>query len=186
MTEQMSEKFPLLFRLQELKKVARQNHVNGRPENPAEHSWGVAMLAVLFHDLVPDVDLAKALKMSVVHDTCEIGIGDVCHYDVKDHEARSRLEYANVSNLFRNNNDICTLWEEFEASETLEARYVQSLDKIEPVIQNITEKGLSWKRHRRSKSTVLNYKLQFVLPELRSLLIELVDIAVELGYLLDE
>ena len=40
------------------------------------------------------------------------------------------------------------LWDEFEASETPEAKYALSLDRLQAVMLNLATDGGSWKEHR--------------------------------------
>ena len=178
----VNNKLDFLFNIQKLKHIKRQNIVQNRYESVAEHTWGLAMLAMLFHKEYPHINLEHALTMALIHDLGELEIGDVSVYDITDEKERQDAERKSINKILQDYPFLCSLWEEFESNKTPEARYIQSLDQLEAVIHNITEEGKSWKKYERAKDTVHNYKLLHVSSEFHPLLEKLMHIAEQRGY----
>jgi putative hydrolases of HD superfamily len=166
-----------LFKLQKLKHIKRQNIVQARPESVAEHTCGLAILAMIFHKEYPFINLEQALKMALIHDFGELEIGDVSIYDISDEKERQNIERKHIKKILQDYPVLYSLWEEFESNKTPEARYIQSLDQLEAVIHNITEDGKSWKKYNRTKDIVRNYKLLHVSSEFHHLLEQLMYVA---------
>ncbi|CAH8210537.1 hypothetical protein VAEKB19_3780084 [Vibrio aestuarianus] len=79
MDPRLGQQLELVMELDRLKSVLRRTRVksaDGRLENSAEHSWHVALMAVLMeeHSNQP-VDIAKVIKMLLLHDIVEIDAG---------------------------------------------------------------------------------------------------------------
>jgi len=116
---------------------------NGRQESVAEHCWQMALVAILVHgSLEHPIDLEKALKMIIIHDLVEAEAGDVPFFETGPHkEAKSSLECEAIENIRRmlgdeTGDEIYSLWHEFEAGETAEAKFVKALDNLEVQIQH--------------------------------------------------
>ncbi len=135
-----------------LKRILRRTSLIGgdRRENSAEHSWHLAMMALVLaeHANAP-VDLLHTLKLLLVHDIVEIDAGDTFAYDVQanlDKEARERAAAERIFGLLPA--DQCTelsgLWEEFDARLTPEARFANALDRLMPALQNYENGGGTW------------------------------------------
>ena len=135
-----------------LKRILRRTSLIGgdRRENSAEHSWHLAMMALVLaeHANAP-VDLLHTLKLLLVHDIVEIDAGDTFAYDVQanlDKEARERSAAERIFGLLPA--DQCTelrgLWEEFDARLTPEARFANALDRLMPALQNYENGGGTW------------------------------------------
>lgn len=137
----MTDLRPLIDFLNEadrLKRVDRANVLmdNSRPENSAEHSWHVALFALVFAE--PGIDLGRAIAMILLHDLVEIDSGDhPIHLD-HDMEAVARAEAVAAQRLFGMLPDgaaFLKLWHEFEAASTPEARFAKRMDHIQPLFQ---------------------------------------------------
>lgn len=50
---------------------------NNRVESVAEHSWRIAMMALLLEDTFSDVDIDKVMRMCIIHDLGECFTGDI-------------------------------------------------------------------------------------------------------------
>lgn len=125
----------LLGKLKDLKRSGWVMKKVLAPESVADHSWGVALLAVL---LTPEgLDRLKCLQLAIVHDLQESIVGDITPTDGISREEKSRRECAAVALLAEKLNfpELTALFEEFEALETPEARFVKDLDRIEAVLQ---------------------------------------------------
>ena len=124
-----------------LKQLPRTGWVRSNVENPesvAAHSWGMAILALR---LAPkDVDLTKVLSMCLVHDLPEVKVGDLTPHD--DVSNKAELEHSAMKELAP---DWLALFEEYEAGESKEARFVKQIDKLDMGLQAIlyqNEQGL--------------------------------------------
>lgn len=125
-----------------LKDVIRSAHTAcGRCESTAEHSWRLALLAAVLTPECPELDLRQVLLLCLVHDLGEVYDGDIPAVEQSDTAAKAAIELAAVDRLTallppQAAARIKTLWEEYEACETPEARWVKALDKAETIIQH--------------------------------------------------
>ncbi len=121
-----------------------------RCENDAEHSWHIAVMAMMFKDyFYAKVDIGRAVCMCVVHDLVEIYAGDTFAFDAKGNEDKTEREIAAADKLFAQLPDeqgkmIRGLWEEFDAMETDDARYAACMDRIQPLLHNTLTDGHTW------------------------------------------
>ena len=110
-----------------------------RCESVAEHSFGVAVIALLLVEQESqNLDLLKILKMCLIHDFGEIFAGDFIPDDPITPEQKHQLEKNSIVQVFRylpNGEDYLSLWEEFEQGETPEAKVVRQIDKLEMALQ---------------------------------------------------
>jgi putative hydrolases of HD superfamily len=121
-----------------------------RHENDAEHSWHLAMMAlILLEHSNEKVDLLKVLKMVLIHDIVEIDTDDVFLFDtVKDHD-NADDELVAAKRIFgilppEQAGELLEIWQEFEAGETAEAKFAKAIDRFEPILQNHSNHGGSW------------------------------------------
>ncbi|MTH36319.1 HD domain-containing protein [Paracoccus limosus] len=125
-----------------------------RRENSAEHSWHLALYAlVMAGEAGPGVQIGRVIRMLILHDLVEIDAGDVpihaqngqAHHSV----AQMMAEDAAADRLFGMlpaplGAELRALWAEFEANETADAVFAKALDRAQPVMQNIASGGGSW------------------------------------------
>ena len=143
-----------------LTSVERLNRLidDSRPETSAEHSWHVALCAlVLAPHVAPDVDLGHVLEMLAVHDLVEIEVGDVPIYDSAARAAVALKESAAAPVLFDRLPEgarLLRLWEEFEAAESDEARYARAVDRLQPLLLHWAGGGKVWRRNAISRGKV--------------------------------
>tara|TARA_R110002110_G_scaffold40880_17_gene130491 strand:+ start:3668 stop:4813 length:1146 start_codon:yes stop_codon:yes gene_type:complete len=126
-----------------------------RFENSGEHSWHIALYAQILADQAgPGVDIARVIKMLLLHDIVEIDVGDVPIHsqdgtahgsaDILAAEAKAADRiFGLLPKILRD--DLHTTWTEFEANSTPSAKFARSLDRVQPVMQNIQCGGGSWK-----------------------------------------
>ncbi|MDP6779593.1 MAG: HD domain-containing protein [Candidatus Latescibacteria bacterium] len=185
-----------IVEIDRLKGVLRQTMVTGseRHENDAEHSWHLALTAVLLAEYACDeVDLLRVVKMVLVHDLVEIDAGDTFVYDTKAREDQQERERAAAERIFGIlpadlERDLWSLWEEFEARETPEARYAAALDRFQPILLNYHTQGAAWQRHGIRVDQVIerNAHMEAGAPALWAYVRRLIEDAVEKGYLAPE
>ena len=132
------------FEFNHLKQLFRQGWLlrgipSERCESVAEHSFGVAILAMFLAEIYPtELDLVKLLRMALIHDFGEVYAGDIVPGAKVSAADKHRLERQSVERIFANlpNGGIyIRIWEEFETGETPEARLIRQLDKLEMALQ---------------------------------------------------
>ena len=141
-----------LVELEKLKQVLRRTGpvAAGRRENSAEHSWHVAMAALVLAEYANEpVDVAHVVRMALVHDIIEIDAGDTFAYDPVanlDKAARERMAADRIFALLPSPQatELRALWDEFEVGVTAEARFANAMDRLLPVLQNYRNNGGTW------------------------------------------
>lgn len=131
-----------------------------RRENDAEHSWHIALMAMLFKDYAPDgCDISKAVQMCIVHDLIEIYAGDTFAYDPVANKDKADREKQAADKLFSQlpehlGKEFRQLWEEFDAMETPTSKYAAAMDRIQPYLHNTLTDGHTWVEGRPSVEMV--------------------------------
>lgn len=121
---------------------------NGEIEHVAEHCWRLSLMVYLIAPkLEHPVDLEKSLKLSIIHDLAEAVVGDIPAFDLKTDEDKKNKYLAEKSAIkeiceILGETDLKTLWDEYEDNQTLEAKFVKALDRLEAQIQH-NEAGVS-------------------------------------------
>ncbi|GGA73551.1 hydrolase [Flavobacterium palustre] len=122
-----------------------------RNENDAEHSWHLALMAIVLaqHSDEP-IDVLKVLKMVLIHDIVEIDAGDTFIYDSQKNHSNTDEERLAANRIFgllpkEQAEELIAVWEEFEAGETNEAKFAKAMDRLEPLLQNTSNNGGTWK-----------------------------------------
>jgi putative hydrolase of HD superfamily len=136
-----------------LKEVLRRTALIGgaRRENSAEHSWHVALAAVVLAEYAREtLDVAHVVKMLLVHDVVEIDAGDTFAYDLVGKASQAAREAAAAHHLFgllplEQGDALRALWEEFEACTTAEAKFANAMDRLLPALQNYANGGGTWR-----------------------------------------
>lgn len=135
-----------------------------RCENDAEHSWHLAMMAlVLAEHSNESIDVLKVVKMVLIHDIVAIDAGDTFIYDTEKDHSNTNEELAAAKRIFgllpaKQAAAFIAIWEEFEAGETAEAKFARSMDRLEPLLQNTSNGGGTWKEFDVPYEKVFNKK----------------------------
>lgn len=164
-----------------------------RRENDAEHSWHMAVCAMLFLEYLnePVNDMSRLLKMIMLHDVIEIYSGDTFAYgNITELSSQKERELAAADKLFsllpeEQAREFHSLWEEFEASNTPESKCARVVDTFMPVYHNYMTKGQKWRELRATKEKVLN-RCKWIKQgsdELYNFICDIIDDAVQKGYL---
>lgn len=152
-----------IHEIDKLKYIQRKTRLfnSDRRENDAEHSWHLAMMALILaeHSNEP-VDILKVLKMLLIHDLVEIDSGDVFLYDTIVNHDNTEAERKAAERIFgllpaKQAEEFTAIWEEFETGDTAEARFARSMDRFEPILQNVSNQGGTWTEHNVPYSTVM-------------------------------
>lgn len=190
--EKIQKQIKFAITIDEMKNIFRRNLIadGSRRENDAEHSWHLAMLAVLLEEYSAEkVNVERVLKIALVHDLIEVYAGDTFAYDAKGNEDKHAREVQAADKLFGmldpvQGAEIRALWDEFEAMETAESRYANAIDRIQPLILNYLTDGHTWKMGVTSAQI---YKRMDIIrtatPELWHIVEGIINTSIEAGIL---
>jgi putative hydrolases of HD superfamily len=156
LTERFDQQFAFLNEADKLKSVLRATTLcdGSRRENSGEHSWHLALYAMVLADQAAQgVDINRVIKMLILHDLVEIDVGDVpihsagglTHGSVETALAEAKAAdriFGMLPNDLRD--DLRALWDEFEAAATPDAVFAKSLDRVQPVMHNLASGGGTW------------------------------------------
>jgi putative hydrolase of HD superfamily len=154
MPSRIDAQLAFLTEADKLKSVLRATTLcdGSRPENTGEHSWHVALYALVMaeHAKRP-LQIDRVIRMLLIHDLVEIDAGDVPVHSAKaqDTAAQAAKEQAAADRIFGllppdQAATFRALWDEFEAAETDDAIFAKSIDRVQPVISNLETGGRSW------------------------------------------
>lgn len=138
---------------EEMDKISRRTKLadGSKRQNDAEHSWRIALMALMFKDYFDEeVDATRAAAICVAHDLVEIYAGDTFAYDAAANIGKEEREEAAAQKLFGQlPDDIArkfrALWNEFEEFKTPESRYANCMDRLEPFLNNsLSLTGGTW------------------------------------------
>jgi putative hydrolase of HD superfamily len=192
-SDRLARQLRFIVEIDRLKGVLRRTLITDRSrrENSAEHSWHIALAAVLLAEHASEeVDTARVVKMLLVHDVVEIDAGDTYAYDVAAHDDKEERERAAAARIFGllpedQEAELWALWEEFEARRSPEARFANAIDRLQPMIHNYVTEGEAWQHHGVVSGQVLerNRVMGDGAPALWELAERMVAEAVGRGYL---
>ena len=183
-----------VLEIDNLKGVLRRTWLtNGtRVENSAEHSWHLAVMVILLAEYAADekLNLFRAVQMALVHDLVEIDAGDTFVYDETAAADKAQREQAAAERIFgmlppEQRDELRSIWEEFEARQTPEARFAAALDRLQPILHNYHTGGKAWNAHGITADRVLarNQHMAEGAPQLWEYTRALVADAVAKGFL---
>jgi putative hydrolase of HD superfamily len=124
-----------------LKNVTRTSWTStGQQESVAEHTWRLCLMAAVLERAFPGIDMARLMKMCVVHDLGEAIGGDISA-TLQPPEGKATQERNDLLQLLAPlpsgaRDEIVALWDEYEAAVTAEARVAKALDKLETIMQH--------------------------------------------------
>ena len=143
-----AELIPILAVAEKLKCNTRHcDTSSGRRESVAEHSWRLALMAMLLEGEFPEADMNKVIKMCLIHDLGEAFTGDIPTFEKnRDHEKVEKAAFdAWVRTLPEDiGPEFQSLLSEMETLQTQEAKIYKALDKLEAVIQHNESDIASW------------------------------------------
>ena len=160
--DRLAQQIGFILEIDKLKEIIRRSYlISGeRRENTAEHSWHLAMLALILveHSNQP-VDLLRVLKMVLVHDIVEIDAGDTFLFDtvgILDKADREQLAAERLFGLLPTDqaHELRQLWQEFEARQTAESHFANALDRLIPLLLNYQSGGRTWQENGISSDRI--------------------------------
>lgn len=193
-SERLEKQIQFITEIDKLKQIFRQNAVIGttKNENDAEHSWHMAIMAVLLSEYSgkKDLDMLQVVKMILIHDLVEIDAGDTFCYDEKGYEDKEEREQIAAKRLFSilpydQAKEVFELWREFETQNTPEAKFAACMDRLQPLILNYNTKGHTWQKPGVTSEKVLNRNklLEENAPDLWEYAKEIIEDSIRKGYL---
>jgi putative hydrolase of HD superfamily len=160
----LDHQIAFLIEADRLKTVLRQSTLTDRSrrENSAEHSWHLALMALVLAEYAPPgLDLQRVLAMLVLHDLVEIDAGDLFVYAPPDALARQEgAERAAADRLFGllppgQSERFRQTWDEFEERVSPEAKFARAMDRLQPMLINMVTGGGTWVAHGVTADQVL-------------------------------
>jgi putative hydrolase of HD superfamily len=163
--QRLKQQIAFIREVDKLKTIRRQTLLTdaSRQENDAEHSWHLALMALVLAEYAGSdgIDLLHVLRMVLIHDLVEIDAGDTYCYDEAGYTDKTQRETAAAERIFNllppdQAAETRTLWDEFEASRTPEAKFANALDRLQPLMHNVFTQGRMWQKHGIVKSQVID------------------------------
>ena len=153
--ERLKKQMDFILEIDKEKNIRRQTLISdaSRQETDAEHAWHLAVMCALLSEYANEkIDVAHTMLMVLMHDLVEIDAGDTYAYDEEGNKSKEERELKAADRIYNllppdQARMARELWDEFEAMDTPEARFANTLDKIPPVFLNDAAGGISWTRH---------------------------------------
>lgn len=155
MDERLKKQMEFSLEIDKEKNIFRQTSLSGhgRKENDAEHAWHMAIMAYILREYAnEEVDITKVMLMCLIHDIVEIDAGDTYAYDAEGLKTQKAREDAAKQRIFSmlpddQKTEFISLFDEFEQTESAEARFAHSMDNLQPLMLNNSNGGSDWIEH---------------------------------------
>ncbi len=165
-TENLLKLIEFIKEIDKLKYIQRKTKLfnSDRHENDVEHSWHLGMMAIVLAEHANKaIDMLKVIKMVMIHDIVEIDAGDTFMYDKQKNHSNTEEERKAAQRIFgllpsNQASELIAIWEEFEAGESEEARFAKAMDRFEPLLQNTSNQGGTWREFDVKYATVFEKK----------------------------
>ena len=187
----LEQQIQFIVEIDKVKNIFRQSYLTDgkRKENDAEHSWHIAIMAVILKEYADEtVDLLKVITMVLLHDLVEIDAGDTYAYDSEGASTKREREVMAADRIFGILPDdqktyFRSLWDEFEEYKTEDAKYAHLLDNLQPILQNDASGGKSWAEHGVKKSQIYkrNEKVKDISENVWDLVQTIIEKNVKIG-----
>lgn len=159
----IEKQFDFILEADKEKQITRQTRLSDgkRKENDAEHAWHMSLMCILLSEYANEkIDVLKAVSMILIHDIVEIDAGDTYAYDSEGAKTQHEREKTAADRIFAllpddQNFKFRSLWEEFEAGETPEARFARAMDNVQPAMLNNATNGIEWESRGIKLSQIL-------------------------------
>jgi putative hydrolase of HD superfamily len=191
----LAQQIAFILEVDKVKHILRKSKLfdGSRFENDAEHSWTICMMAMLLSEYSNfPIDIERVMKMLLIHDIVEIDAGDTFLYS-KDRQDAAEKELKAAERIFgllpaEQFNELVSIWREFEAKESNEAKFAAVFDRLEPLLQNYMTQGFTWKANSVTYEMVFkaNMHIKEGSTELWKFVQNLLEESVNRGYLAKE
>lgn len=189
----LEKQIQFIIEVDKVKNIYRQTYLAdaNRKENDAEHSWHLALSAILLREhMDEDTDLLKVILMVLIHDLVEIDAGDTYAYDSEGAKSKREREVKAADRIFGilpedQGTMFRELWEEFEEYKTADAKFAHLLDNFQPLLLNDASGGRSWAEHGVCKEQVCkrNEHISETSEIVWNKMLQIMDKHIELGNL---
>lgn len=150
--DRLLKQIAFIKEIDKLKYIQRKTRLfnSNRHENDAEHSWHLAMMALVLAEHANErIDILKVLKMVLIHDIVEIDAGDTFFFDTAKNHTNTDEELLAARRIFGmlpedQALDMIATWKEFEEGQSPESKFAKALDRFQPVLQNLSNQGGTW------------------------------------------
>ena len=193
--DRLQQQIAFMIELDKLKGILRRTKPVGmaRYENSAEHSWHLAMMAILLAEYADEpVDVGRVIQIVLVHDIVEIDADDTFVYDEEARRNKQAIEAAAAERIFGllpadQRDQLMALWQEYETRTTPEGRFAYALDRLLPLTQNYHNGGQTWQENgiRAEQVRRVNAPIGLGSQRLWSQAQAFIDDAVRQGFLPD-
>lgn len=165
-SKELLQQLDFIKEIDKIKYIQRKTKLfnSDRNENDAEHSWHLAMMVIVLANHSNEaIDVLKVIKMVLIHDIVEIDAGDTFIYDTNKNHSNTEKERVAANRIFgllpnKQSEELIAIWEEFESGETNEAKFARAMDRLEPLLQNVSNNGGTWKEFGVGYSKVYEKK----------------------------
>lgn len=192
----LEQQIAFIIEIDKVKSIFRQTLLadGKRKENDAEHSWHIALMAILLKEYAEEqVDVSKVITMVLLHDLVEIDAGDTYAYDTVGAATKREREVKAADRIFGMLPEdqgayFRKLWDEFEAYETADAKYAHLLDNFQPLLLNDASGGVSWREHEVKKSQIYkrNERIEETSKTIWAKMQEVIEKNIKIGNVKDE
>ncbi|MFN7239593.1 MAG: HD domain-containing protein, partial [Chitinophagales bacterium] len=153
-SNELIQQFEFIKEIDKVKSIYRKSKTfsGEKYENDAEHSWHICLMAmVLSRHSNDSMDVFKVIKMLLIHDIVEIDVGDTFLYS-ENRNAVFEKEKQAAKRIFgllpeTQKEEFFSLWLEFEEKKTAEAKFAGSIDRLQPILANFLNDGITWKEN---------------------------------------
>jgi len=153
--DRLARQLGFIIEIDRLKSIVRRAPLadGSRRENSAEHSWHLAVMAMVLAEHADEpIDVGRVVRLVLVHDIIEIDAEDTFAYDPTGYLDKAEREQRAAERLFGllpddQSAEFRALWDEFEAHRTLEARFANALDRLMPLLHNYLNEGGVWREN---------------------------------------
>ena len=162
--ERLKKQIAFCEEIDKEKFIGRQTYLSDgqRKENDAEHAWHMAIMTLLLSEYSNEkIDVLKTVSMLLIHDLVEIDAGDTYAYDSQAKKTQIQRELVAAERIFGilpddQKDKFRSLWNEFEAAETPEAKFARVMDNIQPAMLNALAGGKAWEEKDVALSQILD------------------------------
>lgn len=191
--DRLKQQMEFILEVDKLKNITRQTYLSEgtKQENDAEHSWHLALMALLLGEYSNEkIDTLRVMSMVLIHDIIEIDAGDTYAYDDAGNATKREREEKAAARIFGllpedQEKMMWELWEEFESSDTPESKFANALDRMQPLMLNDATGGRAWMEHDVAKHQILNRnkKVHEGSEEIWSWMEDIIDKNVKMGHI---
>ena len=161
--KRLDQQIEFILEIDKLKDIIRQNYLadGSRKESDTDHSWHLAVMCFLLAEYSNEkIDVSKTIKMLLIHDIVEIDAGDTYAYDKEGNKDKTHRELLAADRIFNilpedQAKAMRDLWDEFEEGLTPEAKFANTIDRIQPFLLNDKSGGKSWVEHGVEYSQIM-------------------------------